>query len=733
MLDQVDLLADDAAELAPSWVALGEVPDINADYADWLRKQVPSRREMARKKAALVRWCYRPTISLIVPIALSRAALALLVKSLREQVYGFWELCLPSLPRGAAVRGLLTNGLSGKGRIKVLLPTQGDPWTATNEAATGDFVLLLARPGILDPLALYEVVRLLNAAPATDFIYADQDKVKADTGLRWDPFFKPDWSPDLLLSLDYLSDFAVYRRSLVEQVGGIRPAPVGAQAYDLALRVSEQTERIRHIPRVLFSRLARPEAVNGHAAPQRQVDAASRRALREAVRRRNLKAKVEPGTGPSRYRIRYELRERSGVTLVIPSGGKLEFLEPCLDSVLTKSTYPDLRVLVVDNSAGNGVKALCNRLARQHPQLTCRPHRLATFNYSALNNFAVRFVDTPYVMLLNDDITVITPGWIEAMLEHAQRPEVGIVGAKLLYPDDTIQHAGVVMGPHDNTVHAFRYYPAADPGYFGLAQVVRNCSAVTFACALMRKAVYEEVGGLDERNLRLAYNDTDMCLRVRERGYRIIYTPHAVLYHHESVTKQALSEPNEDSYMRRRWADVIRHDPYYSPNLTRTSDDYSLQGTALKATSVSSIGLAPGGSYRARKLAHRFAYEILLASLRKIVRPLLPDDATVLVVSKGDEKILQLGPWRGRHFPQTARGIYAGHHPGDSDEAIEHLEALRKRGADYLLFPATSFWWLAYYASFTEHLDANYCRHWSDETCVLFDMSERRKTRENRR
>jgi GT2 family glycosyltransferase len=213
----------------------------------------------------------------------------------------------------------------------------------------------------------------------------------------------------------------------------------------------------------------------------------------------------------------------------------------------------------------------------RYRQIEYREYRRKPFNYSALNNYAMRFIETPYVVFLNDDVTVISPDWIEAMLEHAQRPEIGVVGAKLLYPDNTLQHAGVILGPYENTGHAFKHLPGDHPGYFNLPQIIRNYSSVTFACAMLRRAVYEEVGGLDQVNLPIAFNDVDLCLRIGERGYRILYTPHAILHHHESATKKVICNPGEVGYMQWRWGHVIRRDPFYNPNLTRKGEDYSLR------------------------------------------------------------------------------------------------------------------------------------------------------------
>ncbi|HET7092558.1 MAG TPA: glycosyltransferase, partial [Thermomicrobiales bacterium] len=331
---------------------------------------------------------------------------------------------------------------------------------------------------------------------------------------------------------------------------------------------------ILHVPKLLLSRrtVLTPEPPELDAA----AVAAQRAALESAIARRGIDATVEAGISPGRWRVRYGLAATPGVTIVMPSGGKMQYLRPCLDDLIDRTTYPNLHILVLDNSDSFEVAALCDELALRFPRLRREPVELTPFNFSALINRALPFVETPYVILLNDDITVVTPDWVEAMLEHAQRPEVGIVGPKLLYPDGTLQHVGVVLGPFDGTVHAFKQFPGDTKGWFGLPNVIRNYSAVTFACAMMRTSLFQEVGGLDEENLPIAFNDVDFCLRVIEAGYRVVYTPHAVLYHHESVTKKAITNPSEVARLRSRWGHVIAHDPYYSPNLTRLGEDCSL-------------------------------------------------------------------------------------------------------------------------------------------------------------
>jgi GT2 family glycosyltransferase len=561
----------------------GESPNTHAEYQEWLAKHETTAADLTVAAGELTRLTYQPTISLVVPVYNTPASLLqAMVDSVRAQVYGNWELCLADDASTADhVKPFLTRLMAEEPRVKVVLLRENRGIAGASNAAlalaTGEFVGLVDHDDLLAPLALYEVVRFLNEEPGTDLIYTDEDKVAESGRFRFDPFFKPDWSPDLLLSGNYVNHFGVYRRSLVEEIGGFRPEYDGSQDYDLVLRFTERTNRIRHLANVLYTwRVATGSTAATETAKPHTLDAA-RRALADALQRRQLPGRVEPGFFTSRWRVRYDLRDRPAVTLLIPTGGKLKYLETCLESVLTESSYSPFEVLVVDNSEGKDVAGLCASLQARYTNLHCRSYGLKPFNYSALNNFGMHFVKTPYVVFLNDDITVIAHDWIEAMLEHAQRPEVGVVGAKLLFPDDTIQHAGVVLGPHENSAHAFKHFPREDSGYYYLPQIIRNTSAVTFACAMMRVSVYREAGGLDEINLPVAFNDVDLCLRVRECGYWIVYTPYAELYHHESVTKTMMLAPGELEYMKRRWGHVIRRDPFYNPHLTRTGEDYALK------------------------------------------------------------------------------------------------------------------------------------------------------------
>ncbi len=375
--------------------------------------------------------------------------------------------------------------------------------------------------------------------------------------------------------MNYLGPLTLFHRETAFDIGGLRESVSGAEVYDLALRVTEQFGQALHVSDVLVTSIATAPRFGEpwHVSDWKESE---HQAVQDALARRGLDGGVERGIHPGTWRVRYPLPPTARVTAVIPTGGKLDLLRPCLADLLERTDYPGLDILLVDNSRGDKVERLVAELSPRHPNLRRLDNPLQPFNYSALVNSALPHVTTPFVLMLNDDIRVIDPGWLRAMVEIAQRPDVGIVGAKLLYPDDTIQHAGVVLGPFGGTVHVFKRLPGIKPSLFDLPDVTRNISAVTFACALIDREVFEAIGGLDEVNLPVAYNDTDFCLRAREAGYEVIYTPHACLHHYESVTKVVIAHPYETVYLKQRWGHVIAHDPFYNPNLTRQAEDARL-------------------------------------------------------------------------------------------------------------------------------------------------------------
>lgn len=555
----------------------GGVPVLNRHYQKWLERTAIRREQAAQQQLA-------PNDQLefevLVPLAGSEAdALQALASSFQAQTYERWQVrFITSSETIEETLHLAENITLEDDRVRVASSGDSTETEALNRAIVesgADWIAVL-RPGvILSPGAFARIAAAAANDPTADVVYTDDDRIDPETTERWNPFFKPDWSPDLILAMNYPGPLVAFRRQAAFEVGLFREAVAGAHEFDLILRLSEKSKGILHIPDVLVTTLADAPSVNEpwHLSSWNDAEC---QALHDALDRREIAGDIERGNHPGLWRVRYALHGYPGVTAVIPTGGKLHLLKPCLDDLLEKTSYPNLEILLVDNSHGEEVERLVAELSERHGNIRRITDERTPFNYSALINEAIPHTTTPFTLMLNDDITVIEPDWLEAMVEQAQRPDVGIVGAKLLYPDDTIQHAGVVLGPFGGSIHVFKRLPGDNPGYFDLPNVVRNCSAVTFACALIDRAVFDEIGGLDAENLPVAFNDTDFCLRAREAGYEVIYTPHATLYHHESVTKTVIAHPSEIKYLRERWGHVISRDPYYNPNLTRTGEDARL-------------------------------------------------------------------------------------------------------------------------------------------------------------
>jgi O-antigen biosynthesis protein len=562
----------------------GGLPVINRHYRAWLERRAADN---AKAPAELAQPLTDFSCEAIVALdGGCEDAVEAIATSMQAQTHQNWRLSLVDSGNvSRAAREYARRLAREDGRISYREGGEEPVLRTVNSAiaeSSADWITILPSGVILSPHAISSVARAAAANPETGLIYSDDDRIDPETMERWNPFFKPDWSPDLLLSMHYLGPLVVFHRQALVEVGGLRHEVTGAEVYDLALRVTECSHHVHHAPDVLVTTIATAPGPgeSWHASDWQESE---RQALEDALTRRKVDGVVERGLHPGTWRVRYALPDPPAVTAVIPTGGKLDMLRPCLADLLERTDYPNLEILLVDNSKGNAVERLVEELSPQYPGLRRMGNPLAPFNYSALVNSAIPHVTTPFMLMLNDDITAIDPGWLRAMVELAQRPDVGIVGAKLLYPDNTIQHAGVVLGPFGGSVHVFKRLPGDDPGFFDLPDVVRNVSAVTFACAVIDCNVFEAIGGLDEVNLPVAFNDTDFCLRARDAGYEVLYTPHATLHHHESVTKVIIAHPHEIEFLRERWGHIIDHDPYYSPNLTRQGEDARLNMEATSA------------------------------------------------------------------------------------------------------------------------------------------------------
>ncbi len=554
-----------------------------SDYDRWIREFERPDTQLIDVKISS--FSQRPLISLVMPVYNTKPEeLAAAIESVLSQSYQRWELCIcDDCSPQAAVREVLQTYAARDPRIQVHYASeQGGISRASNLAwalASGDYIALLDHDDTLAPHALAFVCEAINQHPETDLFYSDEDKIDA-SGVRFDPFFKPDWSPDLLLSENYLCHLVVLRRDLADAIGKFNPVLDGSQDYDLVLRASERAANIRHIPKVLYHWRAGEASTASGMENKSYVIETARLALEEHFARVRAGNKVEPGIVLGRWRIRYPVEPGTRVSIIIASGGKVDILRANIESIFAKTNYPDYEVVIADNSKSSLIEKLVQQQQSGRSNLRYIDMRNQPFNFSAINNAAARQCESPLLLFLNDDTSVVDPNWLEAMVELAARPEVGAVGAKLLYPNGAIQHAGVVMGLYDNCGHAFRGLNGTVGHYFSFSEVIRNVSAVTGACLMARAEVFWQAGGFDETEFAVAFNDVDLCLKLGSFGYRVLYTPHAVLYHHESLSKtpkDLTPHPAEVAAMKYKWGKIIACDPYYSPNLTRLQEDYSLR------------------------------------------------------------------------------------------------------------------------------------------------------------
>ncbi len=551
------------------------------------------RMDVERAAALIATMPEPPRISIVMPVYnVERCWLLTAVNSVRDQFYPHWELCIANDASTYAEtkQALREIAALGDPRVRVRnLPRNLGIASASNaalEMAGGEYVGLLDNDDELTRDALLEMAcRIVKDAP--DLIYSDEDKIETD-GSHVEAHFKPDFSPDYLFSNNYICHFSVIRRSLLERVGGFRPGFDGAQDYDLILRVTEHTQNVAHIPLVLYHWRKIPGSTSADSAAKPQTSDAGLRALDESLRRRGIDAVALTGPYPNTFRVKRAIHGNPLVSIVIPFRDKPELLKTCVYSILDRSSYGNYEILCVDNgSVEQATTDLLQRLLQRDARVRV-VHYDKPFNYSTINNFAARQASGEYLLLLNNDTEVIGAEWIEAMLEHAQRPEVGVVGAKLLYADDTIQHAGVIVALGGVAGHAHLFTQSDHPGYFARAQLIQNLSAVTFACAMVRREVFDRLGGLNEHDVKVAFNDVDFCLRTREAGYLIVYTPYAYLYHYESKSRGLENTPeklarfdSEVAYMQKRHADIIRSgDPYYNVNLSLAGGPQNFQPDA---------------------------------------------------------------------------------------------------------------------------------------------------------
>lgn len=536
----------------------------------------------------------KPLISIVVPVYNpDKALLEECINSVLRQSYTNWQLCLADdCSPEPHVREVLEHYQALDERIKVVFREQnGHISEASNsalEVAKGEWVALLDHDDELSQHALYEVVKVINEKPSTCLIYSDEDKID-EKGERCDPHFKSDWNLDLLYSQNYVSHLGVYRTDIVKKIGGFRIGYEGSQDYDLLLRYSREIDHknIVHIPKVLYHwRMVEGSTALGHGEKSYTTDAGIK-ALEDHFNCLGENVTVEQGMHQNIYKVNWPTTTNEGITplvsLVIPTYNGYEITKQAIDSILEKTSYPNYEILLVDNNSDDPLSLEYFEELESHEKVTVLRYPYP-FNYSAINNFAVSQANGEIIGLINNDVEVINSEWLSEMVSNALRPDIGCVGAMLYFHNDTIQHAGVIIGIGGVAGHSHKHFKRGDYGYFSRLKVVQNLSAVTAACLLVRKSVFEEVEGLNEKDLTVAFNDVDFCLKVQAAGYRNLWTPYAELYHYESISRGAEDNPEkvarfnkEAQYMVEKWDTKRQSDKFYNGNLTCTKEDFSLR------------------------------------------------------------------------------------------------------------------------------------------------------------
>ena len=571
----------------PSGLAGGELGETcdNGIYHRWIKKHEPDRRELERQRGHV--FARRPVISVVVPVYNTPPEfLDAMVASVLEQTYSHWGLCLADgASTGEHVRPALERFASADDRIKVKSLSENagivGNTNAAIEMATGDYVAFLDHDDTLAPFALHEVASAVNDQPEVEFLYSDEDKLNL-RGIRAEPNFKPDWSPETLRSRNYICHLTVMRRDFLTQLGGLRDGFDGAQDHDLVLRASEEATRIVHIPKILYHWRMHEQSTAAKKSSKAYAFDAGKKAVAEHLHRQSIPASVTDGPILGTYHVIYHLPTQPLVSVIIPNKDQAPLLNQCVKS-LTESSYANHEIIIAENGSTD------EETLAYYSELKAEPHvRIVEwekpFNYASVNNFAATHAKGELLLFLNNDIEAITPDWLEAMVKQAIQPGVGAVGAKLYYADDTIQHAGIILGMGGIAGHSHLNFPRDASGYMQRLKITQNCAAVTGACLMVPRAVFEKVGGFDE-GFVLAFNDVDLCVQIMTQGYRVVWTPESELYHLESKTRGYEDTPEKQERFRReielfrsKWADLLdKGDPYYSPHFRLDRCDWCLK------------------------------------------------------------------------------------------------------------------------------------------------------------
>lgn len=562
-------------------------------YQDWILNKLDPEKLQDDFDAQFEKLTHQPLISIVMPVFDPPAKfLKQAIESVISQSYPHWQLCIADdCSPNPKIRRLLQVYASKDPRIEVVFRTENGHLSASSNSALqmakGEYVLLMDHDDLITPNCLFEVVKHINAHPSDKIIYSDEDKIN-EAGHHSVPHFKPDWSPHNLLSRNYLGHVVVIKKEIVDRIGGFRLGFEGSQDYDLLLRATEETQEIGHIPKVLYHWRIHSKSAAQSEEVKPYAYIAAKKALEEALIRRNLRGNVSYLSGLRGYRISYEIDRPGKVSIIIPTKDQVKLLKNTIDSIIEKTSYQDFEIILLDNNSKSSeffelVKYYEQKLGARFLYVEAK----FPFNFARLMNLGVSHSTGDYILFLNNDVEIIQRDWLTKMVSYAQLPQTAAVGVKLLYPDDHIQHAGVIIGLGGVAGHAFVNFFKDEPGYFNYVQTVNNFSAVTAACMIFRREIYEQVGGMDE-SFEVEYNDVDLCLKFLEAGYYNVYLPDVELYHYESATRGHPHQSKESwnrhvkeiGLFKQKWQRYIDHDPCYNPNLNLGVHDFGMDFSA---------------------------------------------------------------------------------------------------------------------------------------------------------
>ena len=562
-------------------------PEKTDDYEQWILKHRPDKKTLRKQKKTVFQ--KKPLISIVIPLYQTpEPYLRELIDSVKAQSYENWQLCLADGSPDDRLKGFLDRNYGKENRIVYRkLEQNGGISANTNEAvalATGEYLMLCDHDDTLEPDALYEITKAINEKDAPDVLYTDEDKVSMDGKHYFDPNFKPDYNLFRLRENNYICHIFVVKKALTDRVGLLRTEFDGAQDYDFIFRCCEEADKVVHIPKVLYHWRCHMDSTAADPESKAYAYQAGRRAIKEHYQRMGIDASVEMTERPGWYRSYVKIQDNPKISIIIPNKDHIDDLELCLFSLTKRSTYKNYEILIVENNSEKPETfEYYKKLPDRYPKVKVLTWE-KEFNYSGINNFAAEQAEGMYLLFLNNDVEILTPQWMEEMLQICQQKDVAITGAKLYYPDDTIQHAGVVLGLGGIAGHIMCKASREDPGYFGRTVTVQEISAVTAACMMIRTEDFRNVGGFDE-TFQVAFNDIDLCMKVRAAGKKIVFTPYAELYHYESKSRGLEDTPEkqfrfdkEVKAFEAKWSEQLaKGDPYYSPNLSVTEGDCSLR------------------------------------------------------------------------------------------------------------------------------------------------------------